>query len=136
TNGLFDSVAVGPIESIATQGGRTQVIVLGQSYTAPAVLAERFAPGDYVVAQAHAGVLGAIIAIDEPYVAGSSLVDLLGVITSVDPRRGPLSVSGVTVGYSPSLVSAPGLEPRANEFIHVTGIQPTAGGTIIASDRR
>ena len=135
-NGLFDSVAVGPIESIAIQGGRTQVAVLGQSYAAPAALAERFAPGDYVIVQAHEGVLGAIRGVDEPYLAGSSPVDLLGVITSVDPRRGTLAVNGVTVDYSAYLVSDPGFEPRANEFIHVSGIQPTTGGIIIATERR
>jgi hypothetical protein len=96
-------------------------------------LADIVSPGDYVLAAGSSGVLSVIFDAAEMYIAGSTPVNLRGVVTSVDPARATLSVGGVTVDYSTYLVSDPSFEPRTNESIEVSGIQPVAGGTIIAN---
>jgi hypothetical protein len=129
----FESIAIGPVDSVTGDGQGTTVSVLGQIYRGAVDLADLVSPGEYVFAAGNGGALGAILTGAELYVPGSTQVNVRGVIANVDPVHGTFSIGNVVVDYSSYLSSDPTFEPRANDSVEVSGIQPAVGGTIIAS---
>src|SRR5881394_2180324 len=80
----FDSIAIGPVESVTRDEQGTTVSVLGQTYRGAVDLADLVSPGEYVFAGGNGGALGAILIGAELYVPGSTQVNVRGVVTNVD----------------------------------------------------
>jgi hypothetical protein len=68
------------------------------------------------------------------YVAGSSTVVVAGKVSSVDSRQGRLTVGKVTVDYTSVLTTQPRLSLKVGDHIRVSGTQPLAGGSVLASE--
>src|SRR5438045_6211575 len=75
----FDSIAIGPVESVTRDEQGTTVSVLGQTYRGAGDLADLVSPGEYVFAGGNGGALGAILIGAELYVPGSTQVNVRGV---------------------------------------------------------
>src|SRR5882672_10637396 len=129
----FDSVAMGPVESVRLTEGLATVVVLGQSFhTDRADIAQSVSTGDYViVAAAQDGELLLMSGLDTAYVPGASRVGLVGHVRSRDTSRGAMTVGDLVVDYTALLAVDPAYSPSPGEIVEATGVQPLPGGTLI-----
>ena len=127
---LFDSIALGPIETIAlsSQHHATTVTILGQSYGTNVSVG---AVGDYVLAAGVGGSLIMLATLAGDYVAGASPVFVRGAAREVDSSLAELTIGNLVVSYGDSLVADPSLSPQSGGLIEGFGIQPAFGGKLL-----
>jgi hypothetical protein len=138
---LRNALAIGPVESVDRSANTFKV--LGQSYKAVgsvdafaaladsqqliAVIADAKSPGGLTPK--------AVLKLKETYVAGSTKVMLKGKVSSVDVLTGTLMIGRQVVDITATL-SDSGRTPSTGDTIAVVGIQPAAGGVLLASEIR
>jgi len=134
----FDSIAIGPVESITTTDGASVTItVLGQPYRTTPDVADSVAESEYVAVAGDAdGNLSLIYPVGSSYVPGVSPVVVRGAVTAVDASRAIVRVGGVAIDYSSHLVSDPSYAPEIGQSLEANGTQPLLGGSVLigASD--
>ncbi|HEX9878031.1 MAG TPA: hypothetical protein VGC50_15395 [Gammaproteobacteria bacterium] len=129
---IFQSLAIGPIESITLGGNQIEITVLGQTFLADS-LAETPSVGDYVIAAGSSSGLDVLLDLGTQYVPGASQVAVRGEISSLDSSVGQLSVGSLALDYSPALSSTSTFSPRIGQIVEFVGIQPTLRGIAISS---
>jgi hypothetical protein len=127
----FTVAAMGPVDSISVAGRTLTVSVLGQAFVVAADESS-FAVGDYVVAAQHPSLGTTIYDVGTAYIAGVSLVSVKGLVTHVDHRVGTTAIGAATIDYTALLSGTPEVAPQIDETFEAVGIQPVAGGLIIA----
>ncbi len=125
--------AMGTIERIDSSAQGSAIVVLGQQFPIGTEALSAIAIGDYVlVTLGQADSAATLQKLETQYVAGVSPVALLGTVERVDTNTASFTVGGVAVDYSSQLTLDPSLAPATGGAYEVVGIQPTAGGIILA----
>jgi hypothetical protein len=129
----FSVAAMGALESIAIEKDLAHLTVAGQVFDLPSNDASLFSVGDYIVAGGATGAMAIVYHTGIPYIAGVSTVRVKACVDSVNQALGSLTVGGLTVDYAAQLALNPGLAPSHGDVVEVSGVQPTAGGTLLVS---
>jgi len=127
----IESAALGVVERLVVSGESAVVTVLGIDFLVSLPLAAGIRVSDYVViALDQEGVI--LQKIPESYAPGTSPVALIGSVSSVNEGNASFRVGQATIDYSSELSLTPRLSVSLGEVIQVVGIQPLAGGVILA----
>ena len=130
---LFDSIAMGPVESLAYSADVTELTVLGQTFRSRATLGG-ITVGDYVVVAGTTQELAVLSRINSPYVAGASPIAVRGSISEVDLSVAELAIGGLSLDYSRALTSSPDFRPNVGSVVQFVGLQPALGGVAILTN--
>jgi hypothetical protein len=129
-----DIIAVGPLEFKDAES----ITVLGRSYhvgdTTALQSGEKVAVHGYL--QPEGSVTNAWAESLGDYVAGSDLVYETGVVTSVNPTFGSLSIGDSKVDYTEEMSDPESSAPNRGDVIAVSGIQPETGGVVLGTTTR
>jgi len=126
-NRIFDSAAMGPIESLEVIDDGYRLTVLGQTFLTN-VMSETVSEGDYVLAAGSDGSLDILMPIGMAYVAGASPVLIRGTVDTVKSSTASLTIGELSINYSAQLSVDGEFLPESGEAIEFKGIQPLPGG--------
>jgi hypothetical protein len=129
---LFDSIAMGPVESIVMTDAGYELTVVGQRFQTEENLDSTFV-GDYVVAAGVGDTLAIIFPIQSTYIPGASPIAVRGQIGSVDSSMATLSVGGLVLDYSAVLSVDSEFSPAGGQTVEFSGFQPAIGGLALLS---
>ena len=123
---------IGPVEAINARAG--VVTILGQKVIYSA--AGKLVVGDGVAVFGHTSANGSFVATsitDEgQYVAGATMVFLSGKVQKADPAVGRVAVGGLSVDLTAAMSNGV-VAPVVGTEIRLKGIQPVAGGLVLAN---
>jgi hypothetical protein len=128
----FAVAAMGSVDAVSSSQEGTRIVVAGQSFGISSSDVDLFHIGDYVVAASPRVDSPAVVYhVGVPYVAGVSPVRVKGAVTAVDSGKGALSISNLTLDYTPQLAAAPLLQPQIGDTVQAVGVQPAAEGIMV-----
>jgi hypothetical protein len=109
---------------------------MGQEISAPRAILSGLRVGDFVTVEGRISGAGtmdatAVNQTSELYTAGSSIVFLIGVPTSVDSKLGVATIGTLQIDYTQSMGRSD--FEGIGAAIAVIGTQPALGGTMISS---
>ena len=126
-------LVVGPIEQVKSLSGF--ITVLGRSVQTD--LAGKLAVGQIVEVYGTLAADGTIsntsVKPKGEYIPGASTVLTKGVVTATHPAVGTLSIGSALVDYTALLSDRDVSAVAVGDTVEIAGIQPVAGGTIIAN---
>ena len=132
SNQAVELLLVGPVDSINARAG--VVTILGQKVVYPA--AGKLVLGDAVAVFGYTEPNGSFVATsitDEgQYVPGATSVFLAGAVQKADPAIGRVAVDGLTIDLTGTMSNGV-VAPAVGTRIKLVGIQPVAGGLIVAN---
>jgi hypothetical protein len=131
-NAIYESAAIGPVETVSFVGALAKITVLGQTYTSDSDTIADIALGDYVViAGGRDRVASIVYRVGSTYVPGVSRVTVRGAVGAVDTAHATATVGNVVVDYVSHLANAPDYVPETGAVLEATGTQPQPGGAIL-----
>ena len=132
---ISDSLVLGgPVSSVSMHEG--SFTAMGQDVSAPLAILSALSVGDFVTVEGRISGTGTIDATavnqtGELYTAGSSMVFVVGLPTSVDSKLGVATIGDLRVDYTQLLGGSD--FNGIGAAIAVIGTQPALGGKMISS---
>lgn len=123
----------GPIESV--KSSTNSIVVLGHQFAVRN--AASYQLGHIVnvfgAVLSNGATKAAMIQNTMRYSTGADQVSVTGVVTAVDRLSGHAIIDGARVDYTALLANGRFSQPIVGELVHVLGIQPRAGGVVLAA---
>ena len=123
---------VGPVDSTNPKAGIATILGQKVSYSQAAKLAVGDSVAVFGYLQANGSLVATSIADEGQYVPGASVVFLSGKVTKSDSAVGQVVIDGLRVDLTATMSSGV-VAPAVGAEIEVRGIQPNAGGLVVAN---
>ncbi len=127
---IFESAAMGPVESLEVIDEGYRLTILGQTFVSN-LTSIPVAEGDYVLAAGSGESLNLLMPIGMSYVAGASPVLVRGAVSSINSSTAELTVGDLAIDYSAHLSTDARFSPEVGEAVEFMGVQPLLGGSAI-----